>query len=364
MLTVLRRCALGSAIILALALSCRVSFGQQSSPTFQEMCPFSEDRFIVELQQKESWRRWTAAECLGEMKDRRAVEPLVQAILNEDIPRLILVETSALKKIDDPRAEDLLLAAINDKRTRSPAIDALGRLQSKRAVEPIIAVLKNPDRFTTAVAAGSLAEIQDPRALLPLCTLLTNRDEVVRRYAAQALGILDEQGATGPLIAALKDPDDGVRWNAANSLGQLKSPESVDALIAVLKDSEEGVRVAALDALGNIGDMRAVAPLIAILASGTDRSRWHSASALAILNTPEACDALSNAMRHGDLSVVAAAYKFFLAKNDPDSIDALVAAMTKHGWYEMADALLNSGNSRLADAARQWQSRSDVQLQP
>ena len=353
-------------------MSCRLAFSQQTSPIgaddtneqFQEMCPFSVDRFIVELQQEESWRRWVAAECLGEMKDRRAVEPLVQAILKEDTPRLLLYEAAALKAIDDPHAEDLLLRALHDKKTRLLAIDALGRLQSKRAVEPIIAILRTPDRYTTAVATGALGEIKDARALDPLCVLLRNRDEVVRRYAATALGFLGEQGAVSPLTAALTDNDDGVRWNAAVSLGQLKNAQGVEALIALLNDREEGVRVAALDSLGNIGDMRAVAPLIVALTSDGGRAKWHAASALAALNTPEAGDALTNAMQHGDLSVVAAAYKYFLSKNDSDSVDALVAAMVDHGWYEMADALLKSGNSRLADVAREWLSRSELQLQP
>jgi hypothetical protein len=42
-----------------------------------------------------------------------------------------------------------------------------------------------------------------------------------------------------------------------------------------------------------------------------------------------------------------AAYKYFLLKDDPDSVAALVAATNDHGWYEMANALRNSGDSRL-----------------
>ena len=363
------RWVLPKAIGLLLALSCPVTFGQQASPKdaddsseeFHERCPFSAERFIVELQQEESWRRLTAAECLGEMKDRRAVEPLVQAILKESFPRLSLYEIDALKEIGDSHAEDLLLAALNSKRTRQQAIGALGRLQSKRAVEPIVAILKHPDRFTTAVAAGALGEIKDPRALLPLCALLTNSDEVIRRYAAQALGYLGEQSALRSLITALKDKDDGVRWNAAVSLGELKNREGAEALVGALNDGEEGVRVAALDALASIGDSGAVTPITAVMVSASGRTKWHAASALAVLNTSEAGDALTNAMRHGDLTVVAAAYKYFLSKNDPDSVDALAAAMTEHGWCDMADALANSGNPRLTDVARQWQSRTELQ---
>ncbi len=154
--------------------------------------------------------------------------------------------------------------------------------------------------------------------------------------------------------------------NAADSLGKLGSVEAVDPLIAVMKDSkesEEGVRVAAVDSLGSIGDTRAVEPLVIALTSGTKRVRWHAASALAQFTTSEAGDALTNALRHGELDVVAAAYKYFLLRKDPDSVAALVVAMNEHGWYAMADALRDSGDSRLVDAARQWELRHELQLQ-
>jgi HEAT repeat protein len=363
--------ALACAIGLVLALGGRLAIAQQVSPDntadsveqLEEECPFSVDRFIVELQQEDSGRRWWAAECLGKMKDRRAVEPLVQAIFNEHIPRLGLVETSALKNLDDPRTENLLLSGLSNKRTKPHAIDALGRLQSKQAVEPLLAILQNDsDQFSRSIAADALAEIKDPRALQPLCTLLNNRNQVMRRGAAIALGFFGDPAAVGPLIAALKDRDDGVRWNAADSLGKLGSVEAVDPLIAVMKDSEEGVRVAAVDSLGSIGDARAVEPLVIALTSGTKRVRWHAASALAQFSTSEAGDALTNALRHGELDVVAAAYKYFLLRKDPDSVTALVAAMNEHGWYAMADALRDSGDSRLVDAARQWELRHELQL--
>ncbi len=57
-------------------------------------------------------------------------------------------------------------------------------------------------------------------------------------------------------------------------------------------------------------------------------------------------------------------YLNILSKNDPDSIDALADAMSEQGWHEMADALLNSGNSRLVGVARQWKSRRELKAQP
>ena len=170
------------------------------------------------------------------------------------------------------------------------------------------------------------------------------------------------------LVAALRDSDDGVRWNAAESLGKLGSTEAVDALMAVINDSEEGVRVAAIDSLGSLGDPRAVQRLIVALRSSTKRVRWHAASALANFSTPEAQDTINGAFQHGELDIIAAAHKYFLARRDPDTISALIRAMNEHGGYEMANDFRNSGDSRLVDAADQWESRyeqeNQVQVQP
>lgn len=272
---------------------------------------------------------------------------------NELVPRLGLVELSAAKELDEPHAEELLLDALGVAGSTSRAIEAFGRLQSKRAVKPIIAILKGHDRFTVTVAAQVLGEIQDPRSLQPLCGLLRSRDEGVRRSAAEGLGLLGDARAISPLTAALKDADQGVRWNAANALGRIKNPAAVDVLVGVLNDSEEGVRAAALDALGDIGELN----------STKGRTRWHAASALAMFDAPEVDDALTKALQHGELDVVAAAYKYFLPKNDPESVAALVAAMKKHGWPEMADGLRGSGNSQLVEAASEWDARNELQLQ-
>jgi HEAT repeat protein len=55
--------------------------------------------------------------------------------------------------------------------------------------------------------------------------------------------------AVEPLIAALKDEDVNVRWPAARALGEIKDPRAVEPLIAALKDEELHVRWPAAEAL-------------------------------------------------------------------------------------------------------------------
>ena len=326
-----------------------------------EQCPSSVldlDKLVSLLGSNDATERWAAAECLGEMKDTRAVEPLVRAIFKEEFPRLVMIERNALREINDPRAEDLLLEGLKQKKTRWTAADTLGKLQAVRALDPMIALLKSDDKWDRSFAAEALGEIKDLRATAPLCAVLRDPDEVVRRYAASALGALGDVRAVGPLIDVLDDPDDGVRWNASNSLGDLDDPRATEPLAAALTDSEEIVRKAAADALGKIHDSRAVPALVAAFKSG---NRWHAAAALANINDSHAAHFLNTGLKQGQLDLVAAAHSFFIRKGNSSSVPVLIEALNKYGGWELARDYMFCGNPLLGDAGRRWSAQHDFE---
>jgi len=78
----------------------------------------------------------------------------------------------------------------------------------------------------------------------------------VREAAAKALGELKDARAVEPLIAALKDSSSNVR-KAADALGVMGAARSTAPLLATLNDNDFFVRKAAKEALGKIDDGRA-----------------------------------------------------------------------------------------------------------
>lgn len=56
----------------------------------------------------------------------------------------------------------------------------------KRAVEPLIAALKNEDPNIRGIAARILGEIKNPLAVEPLIAALKDKHRYVRRNAAEA----------------------------------------------------------------------------------------------------------------------------------------------------------------------------------
>jgi HEAT repeat protein len=147
---------------------------------------------------------------------------------------------------------DELIQQLNNENTitRLNAVKALGEAKDARAVDPLIAVLKDDKCGNTA--ANALAKIGQP-SVVPLCAALKDNSPVARRNAATALGKIKDSSAVKPLIAALNDENPIVRRNAAKALGEIRDNSAVEPLTVALKDDSPIVRRNAALALKGMG---------------------------------------------------------------------------------------------------------------
>lgn len=151
------------------------------------------------------------------------------------------------------------------------AAAGLGELKDDRAVEPLIQALESarapPFRWKIVKALG---KIGDARAVEPLTKLCEKGDfSHILKAAAEALGKIGDRRATHTLStlemrqrAALRGKE--IRESAITALGKTGGPEAVDKLIRILgdKSEDEGTRYLAAMALGETGDERAYDALI------------------------------------------------------------------------------------------------------
>jgi hypothetical protein len=79
------------------------------------------------------------------------------------------------------------------------------------------------------VVEGALGDIQDPRAVDPVIAALQDTDFHVRVVAAFVLGKIGDGRAAGPLTAALDDPEPAVRRSASAALEKIKNPPAAVA---------------------------------------------------------------------------------------------------------------------------------------
>lgn len=148
------------------------------------------------------------------------------------------------KRADIAGLLEALKSPVEDGRltVRGAAIDALGRLRTPEAVEPLAALLRD-----------------DP-------------DPAVRAGAAVAISKLESDTRTDHLLAALEDSAPPVRWQAAFNLGRTGDARAVGALTALLRSDDVILRRAAAAGLGGIGDSRVQDALVAARDADTF---WH-----------------------------------------------------------------------------------------
>ena len=107
------------------------------------------------------------ATALGVLKNARAV-PRLLSLLHDKDWRVRTASARALGKIGDRRAAEPLIDALQrdvQPDVRSSAAEALGRLKDPRAIESLINALNDKAHYVRENAVNALEEIADPRAL-------------------------------------------------------------------------------------------------------------------------------------------------------------------------------------------------------
>ncbi|WP_169317176.1 HEAT repeat domain-containing protein [Actinacidiphila oryziradicis] len=189
------------------------------------------------------------------MRLRGDVEGLCRTVRSGD-PDTARRAMEMLADIGDRRASDVLLRCVTKKATDRhwlwlAAVDALGRLQERRAVPLLIGLLErgeleNPGQEGTVLRA--LGAIGGPEAVRVLLAELAQRSP--RSVVLQALARLRTPETTPALLIALWRllPWRGVE--AVRVLGALRDPHTVPALLYLAAyGSSPSLRTAALEAL-------------------------------------------------------------------------------------------------------------------
>jgi HEAT repeat protein len=147
-------------------------------------------------------------------------------------------------------------------------------------------------------AAIALGEIGDPRAIEPLIIMLCDEDRFVRSRAAYALSMIGEP-AVDPLIRVLRDGDGNLRWGAAIALGKIQNPRAIEPLIRALADKYENVRAESAAALAAMGKP-ALGPLLQFLKFSDGAARLEIVTALGELQDTDAIQPLIQLLENAD----------------------------------------------------------------
>ncbi|AMV18601.1 HEAT repeat domain-containing protein [Planctomyces sp. SH-PL14] len=159
---------------------------------------------------------------------------------------------------------------------RFVAFEALGRLQSVRAIPALSAGLKEGNKLIQRVAAEGLAYIRSKKVIRPLIEALQNPDELVRIHASAGLRDNPDPKSAKFLVRSLRDKSLDVRKNIVASMGLCGDESVVGSLKKFLVDPSREMVVVASEAIGRLGQNSAVPTLVKMLeeetASGEDKA--------------------------------------------------------------------------------------------
>jgi len=139
-----------------------------------------------------------------------------------------------------------------DPQVRQYAAYLLGQAKNPRAIQPLIEALADFDKSVREQATLALSTI-GKAAIEPLAEAMKEPKWETRYRAAEALGRIADEKAVQPLIQGLKDSRDHVRYMAAKGLHDLGDSDAVEPLIILLKDENIYVRLMAVHALSALG---------------------------------------------------------------------------------------------------------------
>jgi HEAT repeat protein len=190
-------------------------------------------------------RQFEVAREIAKMGDVRVLGEL-EAWLNHDDRHLRGNAAFVFTSLGDPRGFETLRTILTD-RSERPLGQGLARAPGNMATPTwwlspqVQAGLVLSDRYYAVHLFGELKSQQAVDVLLPLLD-----DGDINYKVAWALGEIGDRRAIQPLIGALKNPDAHVRVSAIHALGQLHATEALPHLRALLHDQavpNAGVRV-------------------------------------------------------------------------------------------------------------------------
>jgi HEAT repeat protein len=176
-----------------------------------------------------------AAERLGELKDGRALAPLIQALGakgSDELPPHTLQGFFAAR-------------AAAQRNLPAAAARALGRLGDPAAILPLIDAVEQAQGEAKVAIFEALTALKASQAVPAARKALSDPEQRVRRWAAVLLREVGAKEALPEMRRALTDNDPGVRLQAALALEKLNDRESTEQIRdALTKETLQEVRSA------------------------------------------------------------------------------------------------------------------------
>lgn len=159
-----------------------------------ELSETAVEPLITLLERGTGWGAAEAAIALGDIGDRRACQPLIHTLNTGSMAILRQNAAEALGDLGDIQALDALLAALQHEvgLVQVWIVNALGKLRDRRAVQPLLDALyaADPSSSVRYLIIRALGDIGDPQVLDAILEFKEDDDHHVRADVEKAVAKL------------------------------------------------------------------------------------------------------------------------------------------------------------------------------
>ncbi len=218
-------------------------------------------RPLIESLKDDSWVVRNSSSNSLKQLGSMAVLPLIKVLMsqNEDLRFWSQKIIADIGSHEVDQFIDILQTNDNNE-MRYFAAFGLSIIKSKKAIEPLIsAMLNDNDDWVKKYSATALGSIGDRRVIKPLISMLDSTSEELCIWISKVLGKMGND-VIDPLMQAINSQDEKVKFYAMVALAETGEKQSVEQLVKFLKTNDK-MSEHAIRALSSAGEA-AINPLV------------------------------------------------------------------------------------------------------
>ncbi|MFQ5900668.1 MAG: HEAT repeat domain-containing protein [Thermodesulfobacteriota bacterium] len=181
------------------------------------------DVLINALNDPDNKIRFYASKALEKLEAKEGIEDLKKSLYTGDkIAKLRTIY--ALGKIKNKQAIILLVKALKqavEEEVRASAAQVLGQLRDQRTIDPLLESLDDKSLVVKLAVIEALGAFEDTRITTSLMVLLDHEEQGLVKEAIKVLGIIGDKQAEDALIKLAEDGTTTVKTLAIRALGDL-----------------------------------------------------------------------------------------------------------------------------------------------
>ena len=193
-----------------------------------------------------------AAKSLGRLGDKQAINVLVKALGVSD-PDMRVSAAKALARLGETQWQDWVKGTEYD-------FSQLAESKERRAVEPLAEAVKNVKWNVRSAALEGLGRLGDREAILPLISMVNDEDQRVRLAAIGWLVKLGDRRAIETLVQSMRHKDPDTRIAAVRAMGEWGERRTILELRKHMEDDDDRVCHAVVETLTRLGDVGGETP--------------------------------------------------------------------------------------------------------